>query len=279
MITIIVSRKQNFPRQDWRGWRHVGKMAKRGLPAFLLPALIMIFLFLGIGTIVEVGATSCLIAIILASLYGEMTPKKLLKMLMHTSIMAATCYAMVGFSGLYTWIITSMGVAKWIAAQILAAGASKLAVCSVAMLILFILGMILDTLVLQMVMLEAGADIAFTEGIDSREAIQEIGERVPGWKMFGMSSKGASPKVSCKELNEWGYNLVTCHFAFAGAYRGMWEFGQKTLQDKSDVYAYDNDLLNGPMGAFELFNIHEWLGLAQEFNPEIKTASRFTSKD
>lgn len=127
--------------------------------------------------------------------------------------------------------------------------------------------------------LEAGADIAFTEGIDSREAIQEIGERVPGWKMFGMSSKGASPKVSCKELNEWGYNLVTCHFAFAGAYRGMWEFGQKTLQDKSDVYAYDNDLLNGPMGAFELFNIHEWLGLAQEFNPDIKTASRFTSKD
>ena len=166
VITIIVSRKQNFPRQDWRGWRHVGKMAKRGLPAFLLPALIMIFLFLGIGTIVEVGATSCLIAIILASLYGEMTPKKLLKMLMHTSIMAATCYAMVGFSGLYTWIITSMGVAKWIAAQILAAGASKLAVCSVAMLILFILGMILDTLVLQMVIIPVMVPMLLAVGID-----------------------------------------------------------------------------------------------------------------
>lgn len=127
--------------------------------------------------------------------------------------------------------------------------------------------------------LEAGADIAFTESIDSREAIEEIGRRVPGWKMFGMSSKGASPKVTCEELNRWGYNLVTCHFAFAGAYKGMMEFGKRTFEDKSDVYAYDNDLLNGPMGAFELFDIHEWLGLAQTFNPDIRTASRFTSKD
>lgn len=127
--------------------------------------------------------------------------------------------------------------------------------------------------------IEAGADIAFTESIDSREAIQEIGERVPGWKMFGMSSKGASPKVTCEELNGWGYNLVTCHFAFAGAVKGMMEFGRRTYEDKSDVYAYDHDLLNGPMGAFELFDIHEWLGLAKEFNPDIQEAARFVSKD
>jgi len=127
--------------------------------------------------------------------------------------------------------------------------------------------------------LEAGADIAFTESIDSREAIEEIGKRVPGWKMFGMSSKGASPKVTCEELNAWGYNLVTCHFAFAGAVKGMMEFGKRTFEDKSDVYAYDNDLLNGPMGAFELFDIHEWLGLAKTFNPDIHEAERFVSKD
>ena len=127
--------------------------------------------------------------------------------------------------------------------------------------------------------IEAGADIAFTEGTDSREAIQEIGERVPGWKMFGMSSKGASPKVSCKELNDWGYNLVTCHFAFAGAYRGMMDFGKHTFEDKSDVYAYDNDLLNGPMGAFELFDIHEWLAYGKYFNPDIQEAERLVSKD
>lgn len=127
--------------------------------------------------------------------------------------------------------------------------------------------------------IEAGADISFTESIDSREAIEEIGKRVPGWKMFGMSSKGASPKVTCEELNAWGYNLVTCHFAFAGAAKGMMEFGKRTFEEKSDAYAYDNDILNGPMGAFELFDIHEWLGLAREFNPGIHEASRFVSKD
>lgn len=127
--------------------------------------------------------------------------------------------------------------------------------------------------------LEAGADIAFTESIDSREAIEEIGRRVPGWKMFGMSSKGASPKVTFEELYNWGYNLVTCHFAFAGAVKGMMEFGKRTFEDKSDVYAYDHDILNGPMGAFEMFDIHEWLALAKKFNPDIHEASPFTSVD
>ena len=80
-------------------------------------------------------------------------------------------------------------------------------------------------------------------------------------------------------MNKWGYNLVTCHFAFAGAYKGMMDFGKHTFDDKSDVYAYDNDLLNGPMGAFELFDIHEWLATAKNFNPDIHEASRFVSKD
>lgn len=128
--------------------------------------------------------------------------------------------------------------------------------------------------------LDAGADITLAEGIDSYESIQEIGRRVPSWKMFGMSSAGASPKVTFEQLVEWGYNLVTMHFTMRGALTGMFEFGKKTFETMSDVYACEHVTVpNGVLGIYELYGIHDWLKLAGSFGGNVADCGAYKPKD
>ena len=127
--------------------------------------------------------------------------------------------------------------------------------------------------------LEAGADISFTESIDCISAMEEIGRRVPGWKMFAMSAGGCSPKLPFKDVVDMGFNLITAHILFSGAYRGMYENAINCKEDNSDLYAFKHDILHVPMGSFEMFGIHDWLSMGQRFNPDIKSASKYELKE
>ena len=100
--------------------------------------------------------------------------------------------------------------------------------------------------------------------------IEKIAKMVPGWKMFGMNSMGASPKVTFDELVEMGYQLVTCHFAKVGAIKGITKLGEYAFKEGHDFHnleeGYDN------FKSHEMFGIHEWYALAKRFNPDIKDA-------
>lgn len=124
--------------------------------------------------------------------------------------------------------------------------------------------------------IDAGADISFIEGTDSLEAIEEIGRRVKGTKMFAMASQGASPEVTYEQLVKWGYSLMTMHFAMWGAIKGMQQFAKLCFADKSDIpVTEDPDVDARPIALFEMFGLHDWLELGARFNPKIQDATEF----
>lgn len=115
--------------------------------------------------------------------------------------------------------------------------------------------------------LEAGAQVSFTEAIDSVAAMEEIGRRVPGWKMFGMASYGASPKVSFEDMVSMGFNLVTFHCTMMASVTAMTLYARQCLADKNNFYAIDNaktypDSLKSPDALCEL---SQWSRVAQSF--------------
>ena len=123
---------------------------------------------------------------------------------------------------------------------------------------------------------EAGAHITLVEGTETLEAIEEIGRRVPGWKMFGMASAGASPKVTYSQLVDWGYNLITVHCAQWGAIKGMEDFSKACLESGSDIFITErDDVDNRPISLFERFGLQEWMALGSRFSPKIKEAEEF----
>ncbi len=128
--------------------------------------------------------------------------------------------------------------------------------------------------------MDAGADCTLVEGTETVEAIREIGERVKGWKMFGMASAGASPKVTADQLIGWGYRLITLHYAQWGAIWGMEAFGKKCRETKDDIFmTEDPSIDNRPIALFEMFGLHEWLQLGSKYSSKIQDASEFDKKE
>lgn len=131
--------------------------------------------------------------------------------------------------------------------------------------------------------LEAGADITFTEGTEKMEDIIRIGKEVPGWKMFDMLYGGASPRISFKELVDYGYRLVTVPMvSLGGAVTGITEFAEHTFQDQNDYYIASRDRTGediSPFGVFEMMEIDKWLGTAKMFNDKINMTSRIKPQD
>lgn len=165
-ISIYISKKRNFPKTEWQGWKHVAECAKGGLGAFLLPVLIMVCLFFGIGTVIEIGAFSCLAAVIVSICYGDFTFKKFFKALMGAAKSAAGIMALLCTTGIFTWIISSMGISKWLAQQLLVFGTNPTVVMIWYIIAMFLLGMILDTVVLQMVIVPLLVPTVTALGID-----------------------------------------------------------------------------------------------------------------
>ncbi len=126
--------------------------------------------------------------------------------------------------------------------------------------------------------IDAGADCTLVEGTETLEAIEEIGRRVKGWKMFGMASAGASPKVTTKQLIEWGYRLITLHYVQWGAIEGMRSFGEKCFETRDDIFmTEDPEIDNRPIALFEMFGLHEWLQLGNKYSNKIQDATEIES--
>lgn len=166
VISFVISKRRNFPKTDWRGWGYVAKCFKEGFAAFLLPLLVMICLLASIGTVVEIGAFSCMIALILARVYERITLKDIFKMLIRAAASTATITILLSVAGVFNWLIASLGVSNWIASQLKLLGTSTFVVVGFCMVVLFFLGMILDNLVLQTVIVPVMAPTILALGID-----------------------------------------------------------------------------------------------------------------
>lgn len=56
--------------------------------------------------------------------------------------------------------------------------------------------------------MNSGADVIFTEALESREEFEEMRRKVKGPLMANMTEFGKSPLLSAKELEDIGYNMV-----------------------------------------------------------------------
>ena len=116
--------------------------------------------------------------------------------------------------------------------------------------------------------LEAGADIAFTEGARTIADIERIGREVHGWNMFDMLHGGASPDVPFEELVQMGYRLVTCPKLTHHIFVAYSQIAKRALEEKDDSfiteYGYD------PSEARRAYLSEEgWMDLAKAYNPAL----------
>lgn len=165
--SFYISHKRGYPSVPFGGWKNVWKEFKENFWALLLPIGIVYCLTAGIGTVTEIGAVSCVLAVLIAAIvYKEMDWKKLLKALYTTGRQICTVLSMLAAAQVFIWIIGSMRVDTKLAAFMAGTGLSGTAMFLLALLIIFILGMILETNIITLVFMPVLATPLVAAGVD-----------------------------------------------------------------------------------------------------------------
>ena len=119
--------------------------------------------------------------------------------------------------------------------------------------------------------LEAGADIAFTEGTRSVADIERVAREVDGWNMFDMCKGGASPDVPFEDLVQMGYRLVTCPTVCSVVCSTYDQVAGKAYQIKNDSFVAEYDAT--PESFFRTLGIGSWMQMGQSYDPDMKDAT------
>jgi methylisocitrate lyase len=126
--------------------------------------------------------------------------------------------------------------------------------------------------------LEAGADIAFTEGTRTVADIERVAREVDGWNMFDMCHKGASPDVSFEDLCQMGYRLVTSPLiSIGGAMKGISEYAAKSRKQHNDFFVSEDGITVWKL--FQTLGIDEWYELGSKYDPSMNLASETEALD
>jgi 2-methylisocitrate lyase-like PEP mutase family enzyme len=100
--------------------------------------------------------------------------------------------------------------------------------------------------------LQLGADIILICGITKKSQLQQINERIPGWKMYpDIVSTNGVPDVEVDTMMEYGFNLVTLHCVEKGQMWGMLEYAERTMKDQNTIWIDQKDMAD--RGVFHWF--------------------------
>lgn len=156
IVSYMISVKRNYPKEDWRGWKFFFQTGKSSFFAFMLPAIVVYCLVAGIGTVVEIGAIAVVCAVIISAfIYRGMKLKEFLSCLARASMMAAKVLPCLAVAGVFTWIISSIGVSNALKSLLMNSTSSSMVALALMLVVLFLFGMILDVNVIQMVIVPA----------------------------------------------------------------------------------------------------------------------------
>lgn len=154
VISFYVSKKRNYPKTEWLGWRNVWINLRSSFFALMLPVIVISCLVLGIGTVVEIGALAVAFAVLFSAvMYRELDLKQFIQCCFRASRQAACVSPILACAGVFTWIISSIGVSENLKNIMLSVTDSPTIMMLVFMLVLFLFGMILDVNVIQMVII------------------------------------------------------------------------------------------------------------------------------
>ena len=120
---------------------------------------------------------------------------------------------------------------------------------------------------------EAGADVAFPEGLLSGEEIQQVCEAVPGGILYNRT--GVSPNISSEGLQELGVDIViNPGGAMRAAANAMWDYYRAFAAEDNGL----EDRLKAANKSHPLADFHGFVGFGEirqleaEFLPEEEAA-------
>lgn len=163
----IVAKKRNYPRGEKLPMRDFLVFAFKAIPALLTPVILLIGIYTGVMTPTEAGAVAGLYALIISILfYRSMGLAEFIKVIKQSVLDVGGISIMVAAASVISYIVAREQIAVGLANFVLGITNSQFVFLTVSSLIIIILGMFVDTSVIQFVFIPMLLPLASSLGVN-----------------------------------------------------------------------------------------------------------------
>ncbi|MBP1853407.1 TRAP transporter large permease [Rhizobium halophytocola] len=168
MVTCyVMARRNNFPREPWRGARELWSAFLDAFWALLMTALIIGGLLSGLVTPTETAIVACLYAIVVGLfIYRGLTLSSIVTIIIDSSVSAAGILVLVGFANVFGWILAAEQIPQAISSAVLAITDNQILIILMINLLLLIVGMFMETIAALIILFPPLLAVATASGID-----------------------------------------------------------------------------------------------------------------
>lgn len=167
IYVCYIANKRNYPSgRKYAGMEFI-KMTVSAVPALLTPIILLMGIYTGIMTATEAGAVAALYALLISVFaYRSITLSEFIQVLKNTVKSTGQIGIMLGAAYVFSYVIAVENLPSLAGNLILSFATTKVSFLVFVNILLFILGMLLDSAVLQLVLLPILCPIAQSFGID-----------------------------------------------------------------------------------------------------------------
>ena len=137
------------PDRDWSqlGWRACAAALRKSIWALTLPPLVLGGIYAGIFTASEAAAIGCIIALLIAvAVYRNFGIRDLYETAFETVRTTAMLFMILAAAAMFGYVVTIMRLPNELVEAVVAMGASPIMFIIAVMLVIFVLGMFLETI-------------------------------------------------------------------------------------------------------------------------------------
>lgn len=120
LIVAVKAKKRGYPKRETKfSFKEVGISFGMGIPALILPGIILGGIMGGVFTPTEAGAVAVFYGLMLGFFFlRTLKPSSMIKILRSTMIKTGTLFIIVGFARIFSWVLAMEDVPQLISAHI-----------------------------------------------------------------------------------------------------------------------------------------------------------------
>ncbi len=145
LVYIISARKGWHPQREKFDLKRCLRAVLSGIPALIMPLFIIICVSFGVCTASESAGVAVLYAILVGFfIYRELTWKAIWEALKKTFVSSSAIMLIIGFTTIFTWVLTMQNVPKTVGAFFMALDMPVWAIALIFDLMILLIGMFID---------------------------------------------------------------------------------------------------------------------------------------
>ena len=167
VMVYIIALRRDYPRDAWPGMAHVARLFVRSFPALFTPVVIVGGIFSGWFSPTEAAAITVLYAILIDLIfYRELTWRRLWDAVYETTVTSASITTIIAGVSLLGYVLAREQAPQQIATMFLSIAHGPASFLIAVNLMIFVLGMFIESLVILLIVVPILVPIATGFGID-----------------------------------------------------------------------------------------------------------------